>query len=143
MEHGDAVAARGVQNLGGAFRRADDHERLRARDLDLERRPQRACRNDAAVADAAAAVDQKDGEVLDQRRILESVVHDDDAGAGGARQAGAGDAVAGDDGRRKPRQHQRLVADVGRVMKRRIDAHRSGESAAIAAAEKKRPLVHR
>src|SRR5580704_5004710 len=29
------------------------------------------------------------------------------------------------------------------MMKRRIDAHRSGEAAAIAAAEKKRPLVHR
>src|SRR5580704_19466139 len=28
-------------------------------------------------------------------------------------------------------------------MKRRIDAHRSGEFSAIAAAEKKRPLVHR
>ena len=84
-----------------------------ARDLDFERCPQRAGRNDAAVADAAAAVDQKDGKILYQRRILEAVVHDDDAGAGGSRHAGAGDAVAGDDGGRKARQHQRLVADIG------------------------------
>src|SRR6202023_2069952 len=117
---------------------ADDDNGLGARDLDFERRPQGTSRNDAAVADAAAAVDHKDGEILAQRRILESVVHDDDTSAAGTRRAGAGDSVAGDDGGRKSRQHQRLVADIGGMMKRRGDAHPSGELAALAAAEKKK-----
>ena len=48
-----------------------------------------------------------------------------DAGAGRARGVRAGDAVARHDGRREPRQQQRLVADVGRAVTRRIDPHRA------------------
>ncbi len=42
---------------------------------------------------------------------------------------------------RKPRQQQRLVANIGGMMDRRVDAYRSGEPAAIAAAEEERPLM--
>ena len=52
---------------------------MRAIELRLERRAQRAGRKHAAVADAAGAVDHQDREVLRKRRILESVVHHDDA----------------------------------------------------------------
>ena len=73
--------------------------------------------------------------------ILQSVVHHDDVGAGELRQFRAGDAVARDDSGRKPRQQQRLVADVGGAMDRRIDPHRSGKPPAIAAAQKERPRM--
>ena len=59
---------------------------------------------------------------------MESVVHHDDAGAGELGEFRAGEAVARDDGRRQPGQEQRLVADIGGVMDRRIDAHGSGEA---------------
>ena len=39
----------------------------------------------------------------------------------------------------RARQQQRLVADLGRAMARRIDLHRAGERAAIAAAQHERP----
>ena len=82
-----------------------------------ERRAQRARRKHLAVADAAAAVDHQDREVLVQPRTLEAVVHHDRAGAGRARGVRAGDAVARHDGGREPRQQQRLVADLGRAMR--------------------------
>jgi len=44
---------------------------------------------------------------------LQSVVHHDDARAGELRKLRAGAAIARDDGRRQPRQQQRLVADIG------------------------------
>ena len=47
-------------------------------ELELERRPQRACRHHQAVAEAAAAVDDGDRQVLGQCRVLQAVVHDDD-----------------------------------------------------------------
>ena len=87
-----------------AVRRSDDDERLGAIELNAERRAQRPGGNDPAIADAAAAVDDENREVLDQRRILKAVVHHDDAGAGKLREFRAGGAVAGDDGRREPRQ---------------------------------------
>ena len=55
----------------------------------------------------------------------------------------AGDAVACDDGRRHARQQQRLVADLRGRVGMRIDHFRTGEAAAIAAAQTKRPLAGR
>ena len=63
-----------------------------------------------------ASVDDQHGEILGERRILEAVVHDDDARARCASQPRARDAVARDDGRRDAREQQRLVADIGRRM---------------------------
>ena len=76
---------------------ADDHHRVRALELARERRAQRAGRNHAAVADAAPAVDHQDCDILDERRVLEAVVHHDDARAQRRGRLGAADAVAGGD----------------------------------------------
>ena len=83
-------------------------------------------------------IDDEDGKILGQRRILESVVHDDDAGAGRHRRLRALHAVARDDGGRGARQQQRLVADIGCAMLHRIDPHRTGKPPAIAAAQERR-----
>ena len=63
-------------------RRRPRAARLRAIELRVERRAQRPGRKHPAVADAAPAVDDEDGKILGQRRILEAVVHHDDARAG-------------------------------------------------------------
>ena len=122
---------------------ADHDQRLRAIELRAERRAQRPGRNDPAVADAAPGIDHQHGKILGQRRVLEAVVHDDDAGAGRDRRLRALHAVARNDGRRGARQQQRLVADVGGAMLRRIDPHRAGEPPAIAAGEEHRPSRRR
>ena len=87
--------------------RSDNDERLRAVELRLQRRTQRACRNDTAIADAAAAIDHHDGEVFDERGILQAVIHDDDARAGILRELRAGHAVARHNGRGQPRRARR------------------------------------
>ena len=75
-------AARFVRDVGCAAAVADHDQRLRAIELRAERRAQRPGRDHAAVADAAPRIDHEDGEILGQRRVLEAVVHDDDARAG-------------------------------------------------------------
>jgi hypothetical protein len=69
-----------------------------------------------------------------QRWILKAVIHDDDAGAAEPRRLRAGDAVPRHDGRGEAGEEERLVADIGGAMDRRIDLHRAGEPAAIATA---------
>src|SRR5262249_55444671 len=87
-------------------------------------RPQRTGRNDPAVADAAPGVDHEHRKILDERGIVEAVVHDDDARAGG--DGGALDAVARHNGRRRAREQQRLVAHVPRTMPRPIGPDGAG-----------------
>ena len=112
-----------------------------ARELRIERRPQRTGRYDPAVADAAPGVDHEHREVLGERRIVEPIVHDDDARAGG--DGGALDAVPRHDGRRRAREQERLVAHVVRAMARRIDPDRARKRPAVAAAKEDRPLARR
>ena len=120
---------------------AHDQQRIGAIELRVERRAQGAGRKDATIADAAAAVDDRDGQVLHQRRILQAVIHDDDAGALRFRQRRAGDAVARNDRGRHARQQQRLVADLRGVIGMGVHKLRAGGAAAIAAAETKHPLA--
>ena len=141
VEYGEASAFRGLDHGGRSLRRTDDDDRMRMFQLRRERRPQRSGRDHEAVADAAAAVDQNNRKVLGQGRILKAVIHDDHGRAVAMRGFGAGDAIAGHDGRREPRQKQRLVADGRRRMARSFDAHRSGQAPAIAAGQKIRPFV--
>ena len=97
-------------------------------ELRFERRAQRAGRKHLAVADAARG--RRPPGSKDPWRapgFWKPSSMTIDAGAGRARRVGAGDAVARHDGRRDARQQQRLVADVGRAMARRIDPHRPGE----------------
>src|SRR5258707_372351 len=75
--------------LGGGAPIAHDQERLGGGDLGQERRPQRPGRKYLAVAEAASAVDHDHGEILGERRVLETVVQDDDVGAGRDRGARA------------------------------------------------------
>ena len=113
VEEPHAITARDLEQGVGAVRRSDDDKRLRARHLHVEGCAQRTGRDHPAVADAAAAVDQEDRQVLDQRRILKAVVHHNDGGAAPLRRRCARDALARNDGGREPRQEERLVADVG------------------------------
>ena len=118
----------------GAVRRSDHDQRLRVTELQLQRSAQRSSGNDPAIADAAPAVDENKTQVLGERRILKTIIHDDDARSGGTCECRSGDAVARDDGGREPRQKNRFVADIGGSMQRWVDAHRAGQSTAIAAA---------
>ena len=79
-----------------------------------------------------------------QSAVLQAVVHDDDAGAARTRGLRPGETVGADDGRRDAGEQQRLVADIGRVMPRRIDQHGRALAgrAAVAAREKNRRLAH-
>ena len=112
---------------------------MRARPLRGERRAQRSRRQAQAVADSDRAVDHRDGEVLDQGRVLQPVIHDDDAGAAAGAQRGAGWAVARDDRRKGAGEQQGLVADVSGRMHLRIDADGTGKAAAVAAGQEERP----
>jgi hypothetical protein len=114
---------------------ADDEQRIAAPKLRIERRAQRPRRKHAAIADAATAVDHGHCKILGERAVLQAVVHDDDAGALCLRQPGAGDAVARDDGRRRACEQQRLVADLVRGVRVRLDSLRPGDAAAITAGE--------
>src|SRR5579862_4109917 len=87
------------------------------------------------------AVDNNDCKVFPQRWILKSVIHHDDIGATGAGCCCDGNAVARHNGGCKPRQQQRLVADLCCVMVGGIHQDRTAEPAAVAAAEEERPRV--
>ncbi len=141
VENRDAVAFGGFDDGRRAVRRPDHDDGMGDFDLRFERRPQRTRREYAAVADAAAAIDQQDGEIFVQRRILKAVVHDDHGGAVLPRGFRARDAIARHDGGGKASQQQRLIADGGGGVSRRIDTHRSGQASAIAARQEKRPFV--
>ena len=84
----------------GAFRHSDHDQRLRAIKLPLQRSTQRSGGNDAAIADAAPTINENKTQVLSERRILKTIIHNDDARSGGTCQCRSSDAVARDDGRR-------------------------------------------
>ena len=117
---------------------ADHQQRVGALHLRGERRAQRPSRKDATIADAAPAVDHGDGPILGERRILQAVIHDHDGRALGFRQRGAGDAVAGNNGRRRARQQQGFVADQAGRIGVGVDALWHGVAAAIAARQAER-----
>ena len=60
---------------------ADHDQRVGARELRRQRRAQGTCGEHVAVADAALAVDHDQRGILGDRRILKTVIHQDDAGA--------------------------------------------------------------
>ena len=142
MEDCSAVPPRNRQYGSGTFRgRTDDKHRVGARELRLQRCAQRTRREDAAIADGAPSIDHQNRKVFSERRVLKTVVHHNRIRAVTLRGAGAREAVARDNGRRKFGQEQRLVADVGGAMNRTIDAHRTGETAAITASQKEWAFV--
>ncbi len=112
-----------------------------ARPLRGKRRAQRSGREAQAVADARLAVDDGDRQILGERRVLQAVVHDDDA-----RAARDGEPRAGRAGRARRRSGRRARAGAARRRRRRavagrVDQNRPGEAAAIAAGEEERALA--
>ena len=139
-QDGKIVSARLLDNAAGAQWRANQQQGVRTGELRRERRPQRPPRDHTAITDAAALVDDKEGKVLMERRVLESIVHYDDACAR-RRPARSREAGAGHDRARDTRQKERLVADLSGMLMRRIDFDRSGEGAAVAPGQEHRPLA--
>lgn len=115
-----------LDDAGGAVRRSDHDQRLGAIELQFQGSAQRSGGNDAAIADAAAAIDENDAQVLGKRRILKTVIHDDNARSGGTCECRSSDAVTRDDGGCEPRQQHRFIADIGGPVQRRVDAQRAG-----------------
>src|SRR5262245_8461771 len=138
VEKRNPAALGTLDDACSAVRRSDHDQRLRAIKLQIQRSTQRSSRNDAAIADAAAAVDENKAQVLGERWILKAIIHNDDACSGGTCECRSSDAVARAHGRGKPRQENRFTADIGSPVQRRIDAHRTGQATAIAAAQKDR-----
>ena len=134
-QHRFAARRGGARDRRAGVAVADEDERVGERPLRRKRRPQRSARQAEPVADPRLAVDDGERQILAQRRVLQAVVHDDDAGAARSAEARAGGPVARDHGRRHPGEEQRLVADIGRAVPGRVDQNRAGEPAAIAAAE--------
>ena len=79
---------------------ADQQQGVGARHLLVERRAQRSRRHDEPIAEPDAAVHHDQAEILDELRVLEAVIHDDDGCVGALDQLGACRAVRRDDGRR-------------------------------------------
>src|SRR6185437_9956690 len=73
--------------------------------------------------------------------ILKAIIHDDDTRSSGDRESRSGEAIAGDDGRGKPRQQNRFIADIASAMQGGVDAHRAGEPPAITAGQKEWTLA--
>ena len=71
---------------------AEHDQRPHERQLSRNRRAQRTGRNAEAVAEAGLAVDDGEGEVLDERRILQAVVENERVRAGFDRASRASDA---------------------------------------------------
>ena len=91
------------------------------------------------IAEPAHGIDHHDGDIVGHRGVLKPVIHDDHlrpATSGEARGAGA---VAADEGRREGGDQQRLVADIGGAMRRRVALHRSSQAPAMAARDDRRP----
>ena len=137
----DARAQHGLagEMAGGAgFVFAHEHDRIRARDPGGDGLAQGPGRDHALVAEAVAAVDDDECQILRERRILEAVVHHDAAGARRDGGAGAGRAIARDPRRRHLGEQQRLIADGSRIVAGRIDADGPRRAPAIAAREEMR-----
>ena len=142
VEPRQAAPPRGRDRRLGSSARGTDHQHgVGMIELGFERRPQRTGREHPAIADAAAAVEHRDDEVLGERRVLPAVVHDDGVGSGPRRRRGARRAIMGDDGGGDAGEQQRFVAD--RVGGLPVDPHRTGKLSAIAAREKERAVARR
>ena len=119
---------------------ADQEQRVGARHLLVERRPQGTGRHDEPIAEPGRGIDHDQAEILGELRVLEAVIHDDDRGVGAFDQSCARRAVRRHHGRRVRGKQQRLVADLRRALALG-DQHRALRLAAIAAGEKRRALA--
>ena len=73
--------SRGRDDIRSPRGRPHHDQRMRPHKLRLKRRAQRSGGNDPAIADAALPIDHQHRKILGERRILEAVIHDDDAAA--------------------------------------------------------------
>ena len=107
-------------------------------ELQVDGRAQGTGRQQPAIAEADGPVDDGEREIAAKARILQSVIHHDQAGAAGEREHGPGRTVARHHRLGDARQQQRLVAGFGGAMAALVDkmgAAVGAERAAIAARE--------
>ncbi len=88
--------------------------RIGQAELEVQRRAQRSGRYDPTIAEPAPAVDDSQDQILGQRRVLQTIIHDDGIapGAGGLDGARTGGTVPRHQRRRLTRQQQWLIANV-------------------------------
>src|SRR5438105_14044173 len=111
---------------------------MRAVELGSERSAERSSRQYSGIADPAPGVDYEHRNTLAKRRVLETIVHDDDRSTGGEGRPCSAHAVARNDRRRDAREQKRLVADLKSAMPLGIDLERIPLSPTIAAAQEDR-----
>ena len=90
----------------------DEDDRRNPRQLRGWRRAQRTGRQAEAIAEADAAVDQSEAEILGEGRALQAVVENQHTGPRRDRRLGRRASVAGGETRRDAREQQRFVADL-------------------------------
>jgi hypothetical protein len=111
-------------------------------ELERQRRPPRAGRDHALVAESAFAVDHGNAQVLGEAGVLQPVVHDNHGcGARLLDGAGPGPAIAGDPRRCRAREQQRLIAHILRAVDGAVHPTGPARAAAIPAREKHRRVA--
>ena len=101
-------------------------------------RSERTRWDNAAVAEAAGTINQRDRQVFGDRRVLQTVIHDNDGILWRLTgdEFGAEPPVARNDGWRPCGQQQRLVANFSGGMAREVDAFLPVEPATVSARQK-------
>jgi hypothetical protein len=130
-----------LDDILGTCAFTNHQQRVALRDLRGQWCPQGAGRKYAPVADATPRIDHGQREVLPQRGILQSVIHDDEACTVCAGKLCPAGAISCDDCRCCTGEQQRLVADPSRDIGAGIHQLRPRDISAIAAAKTKRPLA--
>jgi hypothetical protein len=96
---------------------------------------QRPGRDGAAITETGRTIDDDQPQIVRQLGVLQAIVHDDRAGAGGGDGAGALGPLPRDPANRVTRQHQGLVADIRRHVQGRVHPDRAAQPAAISPRE--------
>ncbi len=143
VEDGDGSRSRTRGDAVPRMAPACEDQRVRARQRVVHPLSQRACRYEAPIAEPARGIDDENGEILFERGILQSVIHDDEARAAPDGGGGAFRPVRRDPYGRGAREEKRFVADIFRAVMSEIDADRPGFAPAIAAREKVNLLARR
>lgn len=135
MKYREVMHAGLSDDVVGADASTRHQQRIGLLELCGQRRAQRSGGKYAPITDAAPSVDYGKREILHQRRILQSIIHDDEVGTLRVRKRCTGDAIPCDDGRHYTRDQKRLVANFGGNGCMSIHKHWTCDIPAVAAAE--------
>ncbi len=117
---------------------AHHHQRIGLADLGGKRRAQGPGRQAQAVAGADLRIHQSQRQILGQRRVLEAIVHQNEACLQRGSEGCAFRPVGGNDRGSGGRQQKRLVAYIGAAVFLRVHQHRALQPPAIAAQQEDR-----